>query len=274
MCQTGATTRQSEIRLPNAGRASNTGRMLQLEQVVQIFDGKRVLDGVDLLVPRGATAAVIGSSGSGKTTLLRVTLGLLRPEQGTVKISDQSLAHFGSEAWADLIGYVPQDGGLFPHLTGRQNICLVPRLRRWPQARIAGRLKELQQLVGLDDAVVERFPNEISGGQRQRVALIRAAMLDPAVMLLDEPMAALDPMMRSNLQQELKSIFQRLGKTVLLVTHDLGEAAFLADQITLLDAGRVVQTGSYADLRHRPAQPFVTRFINAQRTLPDEMPSQ
>jgi len=116
---------------------------------------------------------------------------------------------------------------------------------------------------------LEHFPSEMSGGQKQRVAIMRAAMMDPAVMLLDEPMGALDPLIRRSLQQELKSIFKRLGKTVLLVTHDLGEAVFLAEQITMLHEGAVVQTGSYGDLSLRPANAFVTQFINAQRTLPD-----
>ncbi len=114
-----------------------------------------------------------------------------------------------------------------------------------------------------------RFPHEMSGGQKQRVAIMRAAMMDPAVMLLDEPMAALDPLIRHSLQQELKAIFNRLGKTVLIVTHDLGEAVFLADHITLLHEGRILQSGSYRDLLRHPADPFVTLFINAQRTLPD-----
>ncbi len=130
-------------------------------------------------------------------------------------------------------------------------------------------MEELRKLVGLDAALLGRFPFELSGGQQQRVAIMRAAMMDPEVLLLDEPMAALDPLIRRSLQQELKSIFQRLGKTVLLVTHDLGEAVFLAEQITLLHEGKVVQSGAYGELLRKPTDPFVTAFINAQRTLPD-----
>ncbi len=146
---------------------------------------------------------------------------------------------------------------------------LIAKLRGWGNSKIAGRVEELRKLVDLPASVLERFPHEISGGQKQRVAIMRAAMMDPAVMLLDEPMAALDPLIRRSLQQELKSIFNRLGKTVLIVTHDLGEAVFLADRITLLHEGRILQSGSYADLLRHPADPFVTLFINAQRTLPD-----
>jgi osmoprotectant transport system ATP-binding protein len=243
--------------------------MLVLEHISKAFDGRLVLSDVSLNLPRGATGALIGSSGSGKTTLLRITLRLTGLDQGSVKLNDQPLTSFDAEAWADQIGYVPQDGGLFPHLTGRQNVTLVPALRRWQKERIEARLAELQRLVALETAVLQRFPQQMSGGQRQRVAIMRAAMMDPAVMLLDEPMAALDPMIRSALQQELKAIFKRLGKTVLIVTHDLAEAVFLAEQVTLLHAGRVVQTGTYRDLLLTPADPFVTSFINAQRTLPD-----
>jgi osmoprotectant transport system ATP-binding protein len=251
---------------------SSTGAltaMLKLEHIYKTFDGKAVLTDVSLTVPKGVTHALIGSSGSGKTTLLRVTLGLIPFDKGYVKINDQALLSFKPAEWADRIGYVPQDGGLFPHITGRQNVALIPSLRAWDRARIDTRLEELRRLVDLDASVLRRFPHEMSGGQKQRVAIMRAAMMDPPVMLLDEPMAALDPLIRRSLQQELKSIFQRLGKTVLVVTHDLGEAVYLAERLTLLHEGRVVQTGSYRDLLLNPADPMVTLFINAQRTLPD-----
>jgi osmoprotectant transport system ATP-binding protein len=146
---------------------------------------------------------------------------------------------------------------------------LIAKLRGWSRSTIDDRVEELRKVVDLDPEILAQFPREMSGGQKQRVAIMRAAMMNPSVMLLDEPMAALDPLIRSSLQQELKSIFQRLGKTVLLVTHDLGEAVFLAEQITMLHEGRVVQSGSYRDLLLQPANGFVTQFINAQRTLPD-----
>jgi osmoprotectant transport system ATP-binding protein len=243
--------------------------MLKLEHIYKAFEGRIVLSDVSLEVPEGMTHALIGSSGSGKTTLLRLTLGLIPFDKGYVKINDQALLSFTPTEWADRIGYVPQEGGLFPHITGRQNVSLVPGLRNWAKSRIDARVEELRLLVNLEAQILDRFPHEMSGGQKQRVAIMRAAMMDPPVMLLDEPMAALDPLIRRSLQQELKSIFQRLGKTVLLVTHDLGEAVFLAECITLLHEGRVVQTGSYRQLLLQPADPFVTLFINAQRTLPD-----
>jgi osmoprotectant transport system ATP-binding protein len=243
--------------------------MLTLQDIYKSFEGKPVLSDVNLTVPKGATHALIGSSGSGKTTLLRITLGLIPFDRGYVKINDQALLSFTPVQWADRIGYVPQDGGLFPHITGFNNVTLVAKLRGWDTEKIAGRVEELRRLVELDSAVLNRFPFELSGGQQQRVAIMRAAMMDPEVMLLDEPMAALDPLIRRSLQQELKSIFQRLGKTVLLVTHDLGEAVYLAEKITLLHEGKVVQSGSYRELLLQPTVPFVTSFINAQRTLPD-----
>jgi len=243
--------------------------MLELQSVSKTFEDRSVLADVNLMVPKGATHALIGSSGSGKTTLLRITLGLIPFDKGYVKINDQALLSFTPVEWADRIGYVPQDGGLFPHISAKNNIALIARLRGWRKSRIDGRVEELRKLVDLDPEILTRFPREMSGGQKQRASIMRAAMMDPAVMLLDEPMAALDPLIRRSLQQELKSIFQRLDKTVLLVTHDLGEAVYLAEQITLLHEGRVVQTGSYRDLLLQPATPFVSQFINAQRSLPD-----
>jgi osmoprotectant transport system ATP-binding protein len=243
--------------------------LLKLQNINKRFEGRLVLSDVNLTVPQGATHALIGSSGSGKTTLLRITLGLIPFDTGYVKINDQALLSFSQVQWADRIGYVPQDGGLFPHITGFHNVSLIARLRGLDKPKILARVEELRKLVDLDPAVLKRFPFEMSGGQQQRVAIMRAAMMDPQVMLLDEPMAALDPLIRRSLQQELKSIFQRLAKTVLLVTHDLGEAVYLAEKITLLHEGKVVQSGTYRELLLHPASPFVTMFINAQRTLPD-----
>lgn len=243
--------------------------MLKLEHIHKSFGGKEVLSDVNLTVRQGATHALIGSSGSGKTTLLRVTLGLIPFDRGFVKIDEQPLLSLSRAQWADKIGYVPQDGGLFPHLTARENIALVARLRGWSKDRIASRMRELSALVDLEPSLLERFPFALSGGQKQRAAIMRAAFMDPSVMLLDEPMGALDPVVRQSLQQELKLIFQRLAKTVVIVTHDLSEAVFLADEMTLLHGGRVLQSGVYRDFALSPAEPFVSVFINAHRALPN-----
>jgi osmoprotectant transport system ATP-binding protein len=243
--------------------------MLELQNICKQFANKVVLDDVNLTVPQGATHALIGSSGSGKTTLLRITLGLIPFNKGYVRINGQPLLSFSRAEWADRIGYVPQEGGLFPHLSAVDNVVLIARLRGWTMTRIASRLQELTSLVDLEESVLKRFPHELSGGQRQRVAIMRAAFMDPPVMLLDEPMGALDPLIRRDLQQELKSIFQNLKKTVVIVTHDLSEAVFLAERITLLHHGHVMQTGSYRDLAEQPADPFVSLFVSAHPTLPE-----
>jgi osmoprotectant transport system ATP-binding protein len=243
--------------------------VLELQNISKTFEGRPVLSDVNLTVPKGATHALIGSSGSGKTTLLRITLGLIPFDHGYVKINGQALLSFTQVEWADRIGYVPQDGGLFPHITGRNNVALIARLRGWSKAKIDSRVEELRKVVDLEADTLAQFPREMSGGQKQRVSIMRAAMMDPAVMLLDEPMAALDPLIRRSLQRELKSIFRRLGKTVLLVTHDLGEAVYLAEQITMLSEGKILQSGTYRNLIENPTTPFVTQFINAQRSLPD-----
>jgi osmoprotectant transport system ATP-binding protein len=165
------------------------------------------------------------------------------------------------------IGYVIQSGGLFPHLTARDNVTLAARYLKRPSTWIESRVSELVELVQLSQDVLARFPGDLSGGQRQRVSLMRALMLDPDLLLLDEPLGALDPMVRHGLQDDLRALFARLKKTVLLVTHDLAEAAFFADTIVLMREGRIAQQGSYRDLIHAPADEFVRAFLKAQRAL-------
>jgi osmoprotectant transport system ATP-binding protein len=162
-------------------------------------------------------------------------------------------------------GYVIQDGGLFPHLSARENVTLVAERLGWDASRISARVDELFDLAGLSADLASRYPAELSGGQRQRVGIMRALILDPDLLLMDEPLGALDPILRARLQRDLKSLFLRLKKTVLLVTHDMNEAAFLADTIAILRQGQVVQQGSFEDLAARPADDFVAEFIAAQR---------
>jgi osmoprotectant transport system ATP-binding protein len=242
---------------------------LTLERVFKSFKSTRVLDNISLVVPTGATHALIGPSGSGKTTLLRITLGLIPLDKGYVKINEQPLSSFTPREWAGQIGYVPQEGGLFPHLTAKDNVTLIARLRRWTKPKLFDRVNELSALVELAPSLLDKFPHELSGGQRQRMAIMRAAFLNPPVLLLDEPMGALDPLVRQSLQQEFKSIFKKLNKTVVIVTHDLSEAVFLADDMTLRHEGRIIQTGHYKEFLKNPADPFVTLFINAHRSLPE-----
>jgi osmoprotectant transport system ATP-binding protein len=164
------------------------------------------------------------------------------------------------------IGYVVQGGGLFPHLTARGNVELLPRYLQWNGERLAGRVKELRELVQLPPEALERFPRQLSGGQAQRVGLMRALVLDPEVLLFDEPLGALDPLTRTELQIDLRRAFAELRKTVVLVTHDLAEAAHFAGKVAVLREGRIVQEGSFDELLRAPKDPFVARFVGgAQR---------
>ena len=213
------------------------------------------------------TLALIGPSGCGKSTLLRLIVGLLRPDRGRVTIGGAPMTPESRRALQLRIGYVIQEGGLFPHLTAAENVALVARDQGWPKPRVDSRIEELLELTQIPRALLPRYPGQLSGGQRQRVGLMRALMLDPDVLLLDEPLTALDPMIRSDLQRELKEVFQRLRKTVLFVTHDMAEAAFVAGEMAIMRAGKILQRGTFKDLTRTPADPFVTEFIRAQRIL-------
>lgn len=243
--------------------------MLELRNVSKTFARKKILHNVSLVVPEGKTHALIGASGSGKTTLLRIMLGILPFDSGIVQINSQTISSFQPSQWSQQIGYVPQESGLFPHLDAEKNITLVARMRHWSKDRIRARLDILTQMMEVESSMLRRYPSELSGGQRQRVAMMRAAFLNPEVMILDEPLGALDPVLRRNLQNELKKIFEHLKKTVLIVTHDLSEAVYLGDSMTLLNEGKIVQTGTYEEFVRSPEEDFVEFFINANRSLPD-----
>ena len=239
---------------------------IELRGVTARLGGGAGVGPLDLEVARGETVAVIGESGAGKSTLLRLVLGLLAPDQGTVRFEGVSV-RADDDALRRRIGYVVQGGALFPHLTAGENATLVARHLRWERERVARRLSELLRLVRLPEGIVDRYPRELSGGQAQRVSLVRALFLDPGALLLDEPLGALDPLTRALLQQDLRGVFAELGKTVVLVTHDLAEASFLARRLVLLREGTIAQIGTLDDLARRPAEPFVSRFVGAHRTL-------
>jgi osmoprotectant transport system ATP-binding protein len=240
--------------------------LLELRGLTKRHMGGAVVGPIDLSVERGRTLALIGPSGSGKSTVLRAMLGLLRPDAGEVRFGG---ARVDAEdpAFRRRIGYVVQGGGLFPHLTAAENAALVARWLGWDAARLRERLQALAALTRLPADALERHPRRLSGGQAQRVSLMRALFLDPDVLFLDEPLGALDPITRADLQADLRRAFDDLGKTVVLVTHDLAEASYLAHRLALLRDGRVVQEGTLDDLVRRPADPFVTRFVRAQRTV-------
>jgi osmoprotectant transport system ATP-binding protein len=237
---------------------------IEARNVSRRFSGTQALRPTTLIVPQGTTV-LIGPSGCGKSTLLRMMIGLIRPDTGEVSVEGIVLSPATVRAARLRIGYVIQEGGLFPHFTARENATLMARHLGWVPARVEDRTRELADLVHLSKEALDRYPVELSGGQRQRVSLMRALMLDPSILLLDEPLGALDPMIRSDLQTDLRVIFRALGKTVVLVTHDLAEAQYLGDRIVLMRDGTIVQQGSLAEIVSKPAEPFVTQFIQAQR---------
>ena len=239
--------------------------MIELINVSKLYRGQTVLHPTSLTLQPGEITVLIGPSGCGKSTLLRLIVGLLQPETGSVRFHGEPLTPANLRTMRLRMGYVIQEGGLFPHLTAWDNVALVARQQGWELPRLQQRVQELAELVRLPVEVLQRFPAQLSGGQKQRIGLMRALMLDPDVLLLDEPMGALDPLVRAELQQDLKTIFERLRKTVLLVTHDLGEADFFAHRIVLLGQGRIVQTGRLSDLMQQPANEFVHKFLSAQR---------
>ncbi len=239
--------------------------MIELDNVSKTYGQMVALRPTTLTIPTGKTTVLLGPSGCGKSTVLRLLLGLLWPDRGEIRFDDTRLSRETVHAIRLRTGYVVQDGGLFPHLSARQNVTLVAKQIGRTQSNITTRVRELAELVRLPQDSLDRFPVQLSGGQRQRVGMMRALMLDPPALLLDEPMGALDPLVRAELQTDLKAIFQNLNKTVVLVTHDLREAASLGDQIVLMRDGEIVQRGAMTELTTRPANEFVTRFIQAQR---------
>ena len=240
--------------------------MIVLTGVTKSYSGRAALRPLDLGVEAGRVYAVVGPSGCGKSTLLRILVGLVTPDAGSVRFHATELTPASAAAVRRRIGYVNQDGGLFPHLTAERNVTLMARQLSWPRERIGERLHELLRLTRLSPDLLARYPLQLSGGQRQRVSLMRALMLDPELLLLDEPLGALDPLVRADLQEDLRAIFRSLAKTVIVVTHDLGEAAFFGDEIIVMRDGAIVQRGTARQLVESPADPFVTRFINAERS--------
>jgi len=241
--------------------------LVLLDNVSRAFQGIPAVLPLTLAIPEGKTTVLVGPSGSGKSTLLRMMVGLVQPDTGRVLFEGRPLTPERAPAERRRMGLVLQGGGLFPHLSAEDNAGLVARYLGWDRPRIAARLQALLERVQLPATVLGRYPAELSGGQRQRVSLLRALMLEPALLLLDEPLGALDPITRSELQEDLRATFHALGTTVVLVTHDLGEAAYLGDTLVLLREGRVVQSGTAEDLVRRPAEAFVERFVRAQRAL-------
>jgi osmoprotectant transport system ATP-binding protein len=226
--------------------------------------GTEALRGVSFEVPAGAVLVLLGTSGSGKTTALKTINGLVAPDSGSVSALGQDVARADRIALRRRIGYVIQEAGLLPHLTVAENVGLVPELLGWPQERRRERTHEMLGLVRLDS---DRFsalrPAQLSGGERQRVGLARALAADPPLLLMDEPFGALDPLTRRRIQDDFRDLQGRLGKTVVLVTHDVPEALRLGDEVAVMDQGIVVQRGRPREIREAPEPGFVRDFIEA-----------
>ena len=232
-----------------------------------------ILSALNLAVHRGETLVLLGRSGSGKTTTLKLVNRLLQPARGEVRVNGVPI---NSRSFHDPdiirlrrgIGYVMQDAGLFPHYTVEKNIALVPRIEGWPEDRIRARVTELLNMVGLDGMLAQRYPHQLSGGQRQRVGVARALAADPAILLMDEPFGALDPLTRDDLQKEFLALQERLHKTIIFVTHDVGEALRMGTRIALMEAGKLVTVLAPSEFLHS-SDPWAMKYLKAYRSGPE-----
>lgn len=247
-----------------------TAAAITFEGVTKTFPGspEPAVAPLDLEVPSGEIVVLIGPSGCGKTTTLRMINRLIEPTAGTIAIGGVDVRRQAATELRRGIGYVIQQVGLFPHRTIAQNIATVPRMLGWDKARTAARVDELVELVGLDQAMLDRYPGELSGGQQQRVGVARALAADPPVLLMDEPFGAVDPIVRGRLQDELLALQDQVRKTIVLVTHDIDEAITIGDRIAVLNTGGLLeQYGSPDDLLAHPANEFVEAFLGGERSL-------
>jgi osmoprotectant transport system ATP-binding protein len=236
--------------------------LIEFRNVSYSVADTQVLSGLNLGVQRGEALVLLGRSGSGKTTTLKLVNRLLSPTAGEVRVNGVPNDDVDPIRLRRSIGYVIQDVGLFPHFTVERNVGLVPRIEGWPEDRIRSRVQELLQMVGLGPEMSTRYPHQLSGGQRQRVGVARALAADPAILLMDEPFGALDPLTRAELQREFQSLRQRLHKTVVFVTHDLREALLLGSRIALMEAGRLVTVLAPQDFL-RSTDPWASAYVKA-----------
>jgi osmoprotectant transport system ATP-binding protein len=246
--------------------APNNSAAIEFRNVsFRAASGTVILDHLNLAIPSSETFVLLGRSGSGKTTALRLINRLLEPTDGAVAVDGRSTLDWEPVALRRGIGYVIQDAGLFPHYTVERNVGLVPWLEKWPEDRTRARVAELLQVVGLDSAkFAHRFPHELSGGQRQRVGVARALAADPPILLMDEPFGALDPITRGEIQREFAELQNRIGKTVVFVTHDTREAMLLGKRIAFLEAGRLVGVYTPEEFLHA-TEPTAAAYLSAFR---------
>ena len=236
--------------------------MIEIRHAVKRFSGHAAVDGVSLHVDRGETLVLLGTSGCGKTTTLRMINRLTEPSSGSISVDGTGVAQQPGPELRRRIGYVTQDGGLFPHYTIAEAIATVPTLIGWTPEMIRERTRELMGKLHLPESLLNRYPAELSGGQRQRVGVARALAARPPVVLMDEPFGALDPFTRRHVRRELFGLSELRETTVVLVTHDVGEALELADRIALMDKGRIIQIGLPDELLSNPATDFVRDFLD------------
>ncbi len=235
--------------------------MIEIDGLSKQYGAITVVDGVSLAIEQGSITVIVGTSGSGKSTLLRMINRLVEPTGGRILIDGRDTAAEPAHLLRRRIGYAIQGHGLFPHRTVAENIATVPRLLGWEAARIQARVDELLTIFQLEPAVFgAKFPHQLSGGQQQRVGVARALAAEPAVLLMDEPFGALDPIIRGKAQEDLLSIQRRFGTTVVLVTHDMDEAFRLGNRVAVMSAGKVLQYDRPAALLLKPADAFVTRM--------------
>jgi osmoprotectant transport system ATP-binding protein len=248
--------------------ATNDALAIEFDHVSFRLNGRALLQDLVLSVKQGETLVLLGRSGSGKTTTLKLINRLLLPTGGEVRVNGKRTVDWDPIRLRRSIGYVIQDGGLFPHFTVERNIAVVPRIENWPQARIQARVRELLGTVGLKEDLLSRYPGELSGGQRQRVGVARALAADPPILILDEAFGALDPITRSEMQKEFRALQKRMKKAAIFVTHDLREAMLVADRIALLEDGRLVVDLPAIEFS-RSGIPLVRAYIEAFSGLPD-----
>ena len=235
--------------------------MIEFEGVSKVFAGHPAVKDLTLELREGAFSVLVGTSGSGKSTTLKMINRLLEPDRGTIRFAGEDIRQQPVLTLRRRMGYAIQSIGLFPHWTVAQNIATVLQLEKWSRAKIADRVDELMSLLGLESALRDRYPHQLSGGQQQRVGVARALAANPQVLLMDEPFGALDPVTRGALQAEMTRIHRILGRTIVLVTHDIDEALRLADHLVLMDHGEVVQQGSPLELLTWPKNDFVREFF-------------
>jgi len=235
---------------------------IEFDHASFLLDGRPLLQDLVLSVKQGETLVLLGRSGSGKTTTLKLINRLLLPSAGDVRINGRRTEDWDPIQLRRSIGYVIQDGGLFPHFTVERNISLVPRIEKWPQERVDERVRTLLGTMGLKEELLSRYPGQLSGGQRQRVGVARALAADPPILILDEPFGALDPITRSEIQKEFRALQQRMRKAVIFVTHDLREALLLADRIALMEEGRLLVDLPVADFSSSE-DPVARAYIEA-----------